>query len=110
MSVTDTTLTVTQALKAVGESGEIPLSYYRNNVSSSIALFDNMLQHGCNNLVFSSSATVYGIPPHTPIPETSPIQPESCYGRTKAMIEQVMQDVCRGKDSKLSAVSLRYFK
>lgn len=73
-----------------------------------------MLSFGCDNLVYSSSATVYGIPKDIPIPESSPVQPESCYGRTKAMIEGVIGDVCRaGKGEKgvaLKAISLRYFK
>jgi UDP-glucose 4-epimerase len=71
-----------------------------------------MSEYQCKNFVYSSSATVYGIPPKTPIPETSPIQPESCYGRTKAMIEQVLADVCLAEkdDAGLKAISLRYFK
>ncbi len=74
-----------------------------------------MEKHGCQNLVFSSSATVYGTPKNIPIPETSPIQPESCYGRTKAMVEMIIQDACRSAVSMngekgLRAVSVRYFK
>ncbi|KAK8850370.1 UDP-glucose 4-epimerase GalE [Kwoniella newhampshirensis] len=102
------------ALKAVGESGEQPLAYYRVNVAGSISLFESMAKHDCHNLVFSSSATVYGTPKTIPIPETSPLQPESCYGRTKAMVEEIIHDICRaghgpeGKDT-LRAVSVRYF-
>ena len=74
-----------------------------------------MVAHGCNNLVFSSSATVYGTPEIIPIPETSPLMPESAYGRTKAMVEMIMQDACRAAvlkegDKGLRAVSVRYFK
>lgn len=101
-----------KALKAVGESGEKPLAYYRNNVSASISLFESMARHDCQNLVFSSSATVYGTPKTIPIPETSPLQPESCYGRTKAMVEEIIKDLCVAADREkgLRAVSLRFFK
>ena len=71
-----------------------------------------MDKHGCKNLVFSSSATVYGTPK---IPVTSPLQPESAYGRSKAMVETIIQDACRAGahkdgDKGLRAVSVRYFK
>lgn len=74
-----------------------------------------MDRHNCKNLVFSSSATVYGTPKIIPIPESSPLQPESAYGRTKAMVEQIIQDVCVAEVAKrgegaLKAVSVRYFK
>jgi UDP-glucose 4-epimerase len=77
-----------------------------------------MAKHNCHNFVFSSSATVYGTPEVIPIPESSPLQPESAYGRTKAMVEQILQDVCRASAVKsnkeggeaLKAVSVRYFK
>ena len=72
-----------------------------------------MAKYNARALVFSSSATVYGTPPHIPIPETSPVQPESVYGRTKAIVEGVIQDTCRatyGESSALKAVSVRYFK
>jgi UDP-glucose 4-epimerase len=73
-----------------------------------------MAKHGCNNFVFSSSATVYGTPAKIPIPETLPLQPESAYGRTKAMVEQLLMDVCRSgtheRSEPLKAVSVRYFK
>ncbi|RXK41775.1 UDP-glucose 4-epimerase [Tremella mesenterica] len=103
------------ALKAVGESGEIPLDYYQVNVVGSIYLLETMAKHNCNHLVFSSSATVYGTPKIIPIPESSPLQAASCYGRTKAMVEDIIQDLCRadvgeGKgESSLRAVSVRYF-
>lgn len=74
-----------------------------------------MAKYNCKGFVFSSSATVYGTPKTIPIPETSPLQPESCYGRTKAMVEQIIQDTCRADVPKLGegsmrAVSVRYFK
>lgn len=101
------------ALKAVGESSEIPLQYYRVNVGGSISLLETMAKHNCNNFVFSSSATVYGTPEVIPIPESSPVQPESAYGKTKGMVEVILQDVCRsGTDERptpLKAVSVRYF-
>lgn len=74
-----------------------------------------MEKHGCKNMVFSSSATVYGTPKTIPIPETSPLQPESAYGRTKAMVEEILHDVCRasarqGREQAVKGVSVRYFK
>lgn len=84
------------ALKAVGESGEIPLEYYRVNVGGSIALLRSMERNNVSNIVFSSSATVYGdatrFPNMIPIPEHCPIGPTNTYGRTKAMIEDVITD------------------
>ena len=103
------------ALKAVGESGEIPLAYYRVNVGGSLSLLEAAEEHGCANFVFSSSATVYGTPETIPIPESSPVMPESVYGRTKGMVESIIQDTCRASvlnkgDKGLRAVSVRYFK
>ena len=83
-----------KAYKAVGESGEIPLTYYANNVSATILLAQVMKEYGCNKLVYSSSATVYGIPPIIPIPETTPLKAESVYGRTKVMCETLLKDLC----------------
>ncbi|KAK4163223.1 UDP-glucose 4-epimerase uge1 [Cladorrhinum sp. PSN259] len=84
------------ALKAVGESGEIPLEYYRVNVGGSISLLRSMERHNVTNIVFSSSATVYGdatrVPNMIPIPEHCPIGPTNTYGQTKVMIEQVITD------------------
>ncbi|AFR98278.2 UDP-glucose 4-epimerase [Cryptococcus neoformans C23] len=102
------------ALKAVGESSEIPLDYYEVNVGGSISLLKIMQRFQTNNLVFSSSATVYGTPAMIPIPETSEIIPESVYGRTKAITEEVIRDVCRADAAKagiqgLKAISVRYF-
>ncbi|KAL6866719.1 hypothetical protein J3F83DRAFT_740921 [Trichoderma novae-zelandiae] len=84
------------ALKAVGESSVIPLEYYRVNVGGSIALLQSMTRHNVTNIVFSSSATVYGdatrFPDMIPIPEHCPIGPTNTYGRTKSMIEDVITD------------------
>jgi len=84
------------ALKAVGESGEIPLEYYRVNVGGSITLLRSMAKHNVPNIVFSSSATVYGdatrVPGMIPIPENCPIGPTNTYGHTKVMIETVITD------------------
>ncbi|ERT03223.1 UDP-glucose 4-epimerase [Sporothrix schenckii 1099-18] len=84
------------ALKAVGESGEIPVEYYRVNVGGSITLLRAMERHGVSNIVFSSSATVYGdvtrFPNMIPIPETCPTGATNTYGRTKSMIEDVITD------------------
>lgn len=68
-----------------------------------------MIKYKCLNLVYSSSATVYGTPETIPIPETSPVQPESVYGRSKGMCEDIIKDVCHAERS-FNAVSLRYFK
>jgi UDP-glucose 4-epimerase len=73
-------------LKAVGESVEIPLRYYHNNVTGTLILCEVMKRHGVMNLVFSSSATVYGDPRTVPITENSPLGPTNPYGRTKWMI------------------------
>ncbi|KAI4623020.1 uncharacterized protein J4E88_009334 [Alternaria novae-zelandiae] len=114
------------ALKAVGESGEIPLTYYRVNVGGSIALLSSMVKHNVTNIVFSSSATVYGdatrVPNMIPIPEHCPIGPTNVYGRTKSTIEGAITDTIEaernnakkaGKDEKeikkWNAALLRYF-
>jgi UDP-glucose 4-epimerase len=114
------------ALKAVGESGEIPLTYYRVNVGGSIALLTSMVKHNVTNIVFSSSATVYGdatrVPNMIPIPEHCPIGPTNVYGRTKSTIEGAITDTIEaernnarkaGKDekeiTKWNAALLRYF-
>ncbi|KND92432.1 Bifunctional protein GAL10 [Tolypocladium ophioglossoides CBS 100239] len=93
------------ALKAVGESGEIPLEYYRVNVGGSIALLRSMERNNVTNIVFSSSATVYGdatrFPNMIPIPEHCPIGPTNTYGRTKSMIEDVITDCVNAQRSNL---------
>ena len=95
-------------LKAVGESCEKPLMYYRNNLDSTLTLLEVMKEFGCHNFVFSSSATVYGIPETVPLVETMPISCTNPYGWTKLMTEQILQDVTK-TDPELSVVLLRYF-
>ncbi|KAH9816091.1 hypothetical protein DFH28DRAFT_966044 [Melampsora americana] len=97
------------AHKAVGESGEKPIQYYNNNISATINLLDVMNQNECYNLVYSSSATVYGAPDTIPIPESSPLTPESVYGRTKMMSELIIKDLCDSQPKRWRAISLRYF-
>lgn len=97
------------ASKAVGESVEQPLTYYRNNLVSLINLLQLMPKFGINNIVFSSSCTVYGQPEVLPVTEQSPIQPAtSPYGSTKQMSETILRDATVA-DKNLSVVLLRYF-
>jgi UDP-glucose 4-epimerase len=96
-------------LKAVGESSEKPLQYFQNNLISSMVLVDVMQQFSVNNLVFSSSATVYGDPTSVPIDETFPLLVTNPYGRTKLMIEEMFQDISASPTSKLNVALLRYF-
>ncbi len=95
-------------LKAVGESVEIPLMYYENNITGTIRLLEVMMEFGCKNMVFSSSATVYG--PDNPVPYTEdmPTSATNPYGYTKVMIEQILRDICVS-DPEFHTVSLRYF-
>jgi UDP-glucose 4-epimerase len=95
-------------LKAVGESVEKPLHYYHNNVSGSIALFETMAEFGVKRLVFSSSATVYGDPHSVPIKENFPLSATNPYGRSKLMIEEILQDLMLS-DSSWRIALLRYF-
>lgn len=95
-------------LKAVGEAMEMPLEYYRVNVAGSLTLFRIMQQVGCLQLVFSSSATVYGDPEEIPIPESHPLRPTNPYGHSKRMVEQIVEDWGRA-NSDLAAINLRYF-
>lgn len=95
-------------LKAVGESVERPLEYYDANVNGTLVLLDVMAAMGVKNLVFSSSATVYGEPPVVCIKEDFPLMPESPYARSKLMIEQVLRDLYRA-DSRWRIALLRYF-
>ncbi|KAG5222358.1 UDP-glucose-4-epimerase [Salix suchowensis] len=97
------------AYKAVGESTEIPLTYYANNVGATISLLQVMAEFDCTRIVYSSSATVYGIPPIIPIPETTRLQAESPYGKTKVMAETIIQDLCEAEPGRWRAISLRYF-
>ncbi|HLO91493.1 MAG TPA: UDP-glucose 4-epimerase GalE [Lentimicrobium sp.] len=96
------------AYKAVGESMEKPLNYYRNNLQSLINIMQGMKDHNIKNLVFSSSCTVYGQPDELPVKETSPIKEAfSPYGNTKQMSEQIIKFVVNA--SSLRCISLRYF-
>jgi UDP-glucose 4-epimerase len=96
-------------LKAVGESVQIPLEYYVNNLESTFSLLQAMRRHGCDLLVFSSSATVYGEVAPVPYHEDyEPLSASSPYGRTKVMIEHVLRDVA-GIDERLKVAMLRYF-
>ena len=96
------------AYKAVGESMEKPLEYYRNNVKSLINMIDGMKTHGIENLVFSSSCTVYGQPDELPVTEKAPIKPAwSPYGNTKQMCEDILRFSTQSYPVK--AIALRYF-
>lgn len=97
------------AYKAVGESTEIPLTYYENNVAATVYLLQIMSEFDCTRMVYSSSATVYGTPPVIPIPETTRLQAESPYGKTKVMCETILGDLCAAEPSRWRAISLRYF-
>lgn len=94
--------------KAVGESVSDPIKYYRNNIGSTLSLLECMRSHGVYNLVFSSSATVYGNPSSVPIREDFPLNPTNPYGRTKLFIEQILRDVY-ASDGKMNIALLRYF-
>lgn len=95
--------------KAVGESVEKPLEYYHNNLVNTLVLCDVMREHDCKNIVFSSSATVYGEPDNVPLPESAPKKPATNpYGWTKWMIEQILTDLSVA-DAEWNIVLLRYF-
>ena len=95
--------------KAVGESVQEPLRYYHNNITGTLMLCEVMKQYGVKNIIFSSSATVYGDPAFVPITEECPMgKIESPYGRTKAMLEQILVDLYTS-DSSWNVVLLRYF-
>ena len=95
-------------LKAVGESVEMPIEYYDNNVVGCITLVEVMREFNCKTIVFSSSATVYGNPHTTPIQEDFPISATNPYGRSKLIIERFLQDVFTADNSWRIAI-LRYF-
>lgn len=97
------------AYKAVGESVNKPLEYYRNNLISLINLLDAMKKHGTGNMVFSSSCTVYGQPEKLPVTEDAPLQPaKSPYGNTKQIGEEIIRDATAAENN-IKAISLRYF-
>ena len=95
-------------LKAVGESCQLPLKYYHNNLTGTFNLVDCMQRHGVNRIVFSSSATVYGFPKTVPISEDFPLSTTNPYGETKLMIERILAD-CATANPALSVCILRYF-
>jgi len=95
-------------LKAVGESVEIPLLYYKNNIIGTINLCEIMQKHNVKKLVFSSSATVYGDPHKVPITEDFPLHTTNPYGRTKLMIEEILRDLYVS-NNKWDIAILRYF-
>jgi UDP-glucose 4-epimerase len=98
------------ALKAVGDSVNRPLEYYRNNLISLMNIIDAMKKHGTRGLVFSSSCTVYGQPEKLPVTETDPIAPAtSPYGNTKQISEAIIRDTITAWPGSFSAISLRYF-
>ena len=95
-------------LKAVGESAQIPVDYYDNNVSGSLTLVQAMIAANVKTLVFSSSATVYGDPARVPITEAFPLSASNPYGRTKLMVEEMLRDIANA-DSQWRIGLLRYF-
>lgn len=95
-------------LKAVGESVSIPLQYFHNNITGTLNLLSSMKAHGVKNIVFSSSATVYGDPASLPIKEDFPLSATNPYGRTKLMIEEILADL-HVSDPKWNIALLRYF-
>ncbi|MGY4688467.1 UDP-glucose 4-epimerase GalE [Salibacterium sp. K-3] len=96
------------SLKSVGESTKFPLSYFYNNINGSLILLDVMKQHNIKNLIFSSSATVYGLPEEVPINENAKIEAINPYGRTKIVIEDILRDLYF-YDEEWSISILRYF-
>ena len=97
------------AFKAVGESVDEPLKYYKNNLSSFMNVIESAKAHGCTNILFSSSATVYGEPEVLPVTEETPRQPAtSPYGNTKTMCEDILRD-CVKAYPEIKGIALRYF-
>jgi len=95
-------------LKAVGESVQKPWEYYENNINGTLILLDAMRKNNCKNIVFSSSATVYGVDNVAPYTEDMRTSATNPYGYTKVMIEQILHDMCVS-DSDWSVMALRYF-
>ncbi|KAJ3015479.1 UNVERIFIED_CONTAM: hypothetical protein HDU68_012708 [Siphonaria sp. JEL0065] len=95
-------------LKSVNESISKPLEYFSVNVNGTAILLDTMKAHGCNKIVFSSSATVYGQPQFTPLTESHPLGPINPYGRSKYMAELLIQDFCTA-NADFQGIALRYF-
>ena len=94
-------------LKSVGDSCRLPLKYYQNNISSTLVLLEMLEQFSVRNIVFSSSATVYGDPATVPVTEQFPLGATNPYGRTKLMLEEMLRDVANA--SHIKVVLLRYF-
>lgn len=95
-------------LKAVGESCEKPLEYFDNNINGTLVLLRAMKSLGIKRIIFSSSATVYGMPQYLPLDEKHPLSVTNPYGRTKLQVEEILSDLC-SSDPEWSAVCLRYF-
>lgn len=95
-------------LKAVGESVQKPLEYYHNNITGTLILCEVMRKHGVKDLIFSSSATVYGTPESLPIKEDFPLSTTNPYGATKLMIEGILRDL-QHSDPEWNIIILRYF-
>ncbi|MGN6714282.1 UDP-glucose 4-epimerase GalE [Anaerocolumna jejuensis] len=95
-------------LKAVGESVQKPLEYYHNNITGTLVLLHIMREFGVKNIVFSSSATVYGKPETVPIKEDFPLSATNPYGKTKLMLEDILRDLYQA-DSSWNIILLRYF-
>lgn len=97
-------------LKAVGESNDLPLKYYENNVVGTINLLQVLNAHNCKNIVFSSSATVYGLPQYLPLDEKHPLSCTNPYGRTKLFVEEILRDFHNAdRNKEWNIVILRYF-
>ncbi|KAG0046715.1 UDP-glucose 4-epimerase Uge1 [Gryganskiella cystojenkinii] len=97
-------------LKAVGESSQIPLGYYQTNVTGTLNLVQLLQKYNCRNLIFSSSATVYGLPPSdAPIREDAPTGAMNPYGRTKQYIEEILRDTADSEPGQWNIILLRYF-
>jgi len=95
-------------LKAVGESVAKPIFYYENNIAGTVNLLNVMMKYGCKNIVFSSSATVYGDPKTVPVKEDFEVSATNPYGRTKLFIEYILRDVYKS-DASWNVCLLRYF-
>ena len=96
------------AFKAVGESCKLPLKYYENNISGTVALLKVLEKHGVKKIIFSSSATVYGNPERLPLDENCRLSTTNPYGSTKLMMENIMQDLHKA-DNAWNIILLRYF-
>ncbi|KAF9357833.1 hypothetical protein BGX26_002992 [Mortierella sp. AD094] len=97
-------------LKAVGESSQIPLGYYQTNVTGTLNLVQLLQKHQCRNIIFSSSATVYGLPTsNKPIKEDAPTGAMNPYGRTKQYIEEILRDTAASEPNRWNIILLRYF-